>query len=244
MPFVAICPSCGSPLSETSVLALAPVCAYCGAVVTETGGTLGLTSAYGVNDPTITRKRVEADLAVFRDYQKKYMGMLEACKQQLNWGVERYAHLPNPPELLQLQPIPPFGEGLWRGLKMGCLWFAGTLLASCCILTVIAISLRDDAYDAYYRTSNHGDPPWFVAAVGLFVLITCGSWVPAVWFNLWPHFKAKAANGNRPLENARRQKVYKEAFTAALRAAEPVKAAQDYRLSCQIRELEGLYTAP
>ena len=135
MPIAAKCPSCGSPLSETSVLALAPVCTYCGAVITEIGGTLGLTSAYGVNDPTITHKRVEADLAVFRDYQKKYMGMLEACKQQLNWGVERYAHLPNPPELLALQEVPPFGKGLWTGLWTGFFWFLG--ISCCCCSPII-----------------------------------------------------------------------------------------------------------
>jgi hypothetical protein len=75
-------------------------------VITSIGGTLGLTSAYGVGDPTITRRRVEADLAVFREYQMKYRGMLEACKQQLGWGVERYAKVPDPPELLPLVPVP------------------------------------------------------------------------------------------------------------------------------------------
>ncbi len=54
------------------------------------------------------------------------------------------------------------------------------------------------------------------------------------------HFKVKAANGNKPLENARRQKVYEDAMAAALKAAEPIKAAEDHRLRCQIRELEGL----
>ena len=50
----------------------------------------------------------------------------------------------------------------------------------------------------------------------------------------------KAANGNRPRENARRQKAYEGAMAAALKAAEPLKAAEDHRLRCQIRELEGL----
>ena len=113
-PIAAQCPNCGGPLSETSVLAIAPVCQRCGTVITKIGGTLGLTSAYGINDPTITRKRVEADLAVFSDYINKYVGMMEACKQQLEWGVERYANHPSLPELLAVQPVPPFSEGLQR----------------------------------------------------------------------------------------------------------------------------------
>jgi hypothetical protein len=75
-------------------------------VITQTGGTLGLTSAYGVNDPTITRKRVEADLAVFSDYKSRYVGMLEACKEQLSWDVEQYAKLPTEPELLPVKTVP------------------------------------------------------------------------------------------------------------------------------------------
>ncbi len=78
MPTAATCPSCAAPLSETSVLALAPICNHCGVVIARIGGTLGLTGVYGVGDPTITRRRVEADLAVFREYRMKYFGMLEA----------------------------------------------------------------------------------------------------------------------------------------------------------------------
>ena len=77
MPIAAQCSNCGGPLSETSVLALAPVCERCGTVITEIGGSLGLTSAYSVNDPTITRRRVEADLGVFREYQMRYHGSKE-----------------------------------------------------------------------------------------------------------------------------------------------------------------------
>src|ERR1051325_8343658 len=106
MPVTATCPSCGSALSETSVLALAPICNYCGAVITNTGGTLGLTGVYGVGDKTITRRRVEADLAVLHEYQVKYDGMKRACMEQLHWGVESYAKLPQPPTLLTLQPVP------------------------------------------------------------------------------------------------------------------------------------------
>ncbi|HEX3148582.1 MAG TPA: hypothetical protein VHR66_10890 [Gemmataceae bacterium] len=116
MPIAAQCPNCGGPLSETSVLALAPVCERCGTVITNIGGTLGLTSAYGVNDPTITRQRVEADLAVLTGNRDKYVGMREACKEQLTWGVKRYAKLPSPPELLELQPVPPLKKCILTGL--------------------------------------------------------------------------------------------------------------------------------
>jgi hypothetical protein len=64
--------------------------------------------------------------------------------------------------------------------------------------------------------------------------------VCVVFFNLLRYFRARVANGKKPLENARRQKAYDDALAAVLKAAESVKAAQDYRLRCQIRELEGL----
>lgn len=51
---------------------------------------------------------------------------------------------------------------------------------------------------------------------------------------------ARIENGRRPLENARRRKAYDEARLAAVKTAESVKAAQDHRLRCQIRELDGL----
>lgn len=228
MPIAAQCPNCGGPLSETSVLALAPVCERCGTVIVEIGGSLGLTSAYGVNDPTITRKRVEADLAVFCDYRNKSVGMLEACKEQLNWGAERYAKLPNLPDLLSLQPVPPFEDELKRGL----------FLAFCCGIPCGGISLWPIG-----GIMAVGSARSELDAIGLVIM---GFLFSAPWYGIFvafclrPHYKAKAANGNRPLENARRQEAYEKAFAAALRAAEPLKAAQDHRLRSQIRELEGL----
>jgi hypothetical protein len=55
-----------------------------------------------------------------------------------------------------------------------------------------------------------------------------------------PCVRATMANGTRPAENSRRQHAYEEATAMALRAAEAIKAAEDHRLRCQIRELEGL----
>lgn len=72
-------------------------------------------------------------------------------------------------------------------------------------------------------------------------LLALGGWAVFLW-HYWfgPYYNAKSENGNRPLENARRQKEYERAVTEALKAGEPVQAAQDHRLRCQIRELDGL----
>ncbi len=223
LPMAAQCPNCGGPLSETSVLALAPVCARCGTVITKVGGTLGLTSVYGVNDPTITRKRVEADLAVFCEYRNNYVGMLEACKEQLAWGVERYAKFPEPPELLQVKPLSVFWRVLCFVVSMLIVVFGGGLLTAL-ILRICSISFGD--------FSKRANGPVF----GLLEWLA----VVCLYIGAVRPFCDNLVNGKRPLENARREKAYKAARAAALKAAEPVKAAQDHRLRCQIRELEGL----
>lgn len=225
MPVTASCPGCGSPLSETSVLALAPVCSHCGSVITNVGGTLGLTGVYGVGDKTITRRRVEADLGILQEYQMKYSGMRVACIQQLDWGVERYANLPQPPELLTLQPVPKLlGEG-WSVIFFVLIPFMWAMVGVPGLVVAWIIS-------------------WFSEFAGLiaFVLIPViclAISVQMILQQVSPHFRAVNANGERPRENARRQEAYEEARTAALKAAEPVKAAQDYRLRVQIRELES-----
>ncbi len=230
MPIAARCPSCGSPLSETSVLALAPVCERCGCVITETGGSLGSTSAFGINDPTITRKRVEADLAVLNDYRYRYVGMLEACKEQLNSSVDRYAKTPNPPEVLTLKPVPPLGEGVLKGVQwgLGC----GTPLLCLSWWPLMPLLFLFPSANPSPGSDQSG-----FFGMAFFGLIW---YLPFIYFHLRPRFKAIAANGDRPFENARRQKAYAEACALALLAAEPVKAAQDHRLRCQIRELDGL----
>jgi hypothetical protein len=218
MPIAAQCPNCGGPLSETSVLALAPVCGRCGTVITKIGGTLGLTSAYGVNDPTITRKRVEADLAVFCDYRNKYVGMLEACKEQLNWGVERYAKLPNPPELL---PVKPVHSIVYDDLKN---YYGGDF----------QYYPADDVVTNLMRFLIE------IPIKTIVLVVFSPVYLPVVLYDLLAFVITRVENGNRPIENARRQRAYKSACAAALKAAEPVKAAQDHRLRCQIRELDGL----
>lgn len=236
-PIAAQCPNCGHPLSETSVLALAPVCEHCRTVVTGVGGTLGLTSAYGVNDPTITRKRIEADLGVFSECLSKYTGMREACKEQLNWEVGRYAKLPPPPEYLSLVNVPSFWEGLCEGLPRGCYGlFVGPFL--------------------YYLVSDMMPGDWFVLFFDTLIKLFTLQWglvqskpmftwmllsfLAPIAFYIFPHFMAKYKNGNRPMENSRRKREYEMIRARALKGAEPVKAAQDHRLRTQIRELDGL----
>jgi hypothetical protein len=84
------------------------------------------------------------------------------------------------------------------------------------------------AHNGIYENPKAGVCNWIILSAIAFGL------------SLRRNLMARVANGNRPLENARRQRAYEEAREAALKAAEPVKAAQDHRLRCQIRELEGL----
>lgn len=235
-PVVARCPSCGAPLSETSVLALAPVCGHCGVVITSIGGTLGLTSAYGVAEPSITRRRVEADLAVFREYRLKYEGMLEACAQQLQWSADRYAQMPKAPELLDLKvaehPIHWWPMLLWGMALWAYVW------------TIVPwgemASVNWPPLAAWANPGNWLLAPLFglgCLLTGLFVLL--GGFLSSVSRGPIRYWKVQAANGNRPQENARRQRAYEEAQAAAFKAAERRKAAEDHRLRIQIRELEG-----
>ena len=260
---VAKCPSCGASLSETSVLALAPVCEHCGSVITKSGGTLGLTSAYGVNDPTITRKRVEADLAVFTDYRTKYVGMLEACKEQLNWGVERYAKLPNLPDLLPVVAVPSIWRGITTMLPGGIIIYmmsegwhllgsmlAGIVAAKFAYLVWLWAENKYDCLKTLDRdTFLNTVLPFFFVTVPFFVVpILIYFYPPTNWlFVIIPalvfvvtYSIAQAKNGERPIENARRQKAYESARIAELEAARLRKAAQDHRLGVQIRELDGL----
>lgn len=236
MPVAARCPSCAAPLSETSVLALAPICTHCGVVITSIGGTLGLTSAYGVADPTITRRRVEADLAVFHEYRLKYEGMQEACIQQLEWSVERYADLPKAPEFLELQKALP----VWLGLIWAPVSFVGGLVAGTVLKWIHgAFDLFRGIYvEIFEHRGGRYRGEWpsdsFILLLAWGALIACVLAIPI------SHFRVSAVNGNRPKENARRQKAYEEATVAALKAAERSKAAEDHRLRLQIRELEGL----
>ena len=184
-----------------------------------------MTSAYGVGDPTITRRRVEADLAVFHEYRLKYEGMLQVCTQQLAWGVERYVKLPQPPEFLKLEEVPSFWK--WSGI-----WLIAAICYSLWIGWGNLASLSN-------KIAPLEKPVEFILILILLSPLF-GCCVGAIYLGPVLHFRTKAANGDKPLENARRQKAYEEAKAAALKAAERSKAAEDHRLRVQIRELEGL----
>lgn len=241
MRISATCPSCGGHLSEASVLALAPMCDHCGAVITSVGGTLGLTSAYGVSDQTITRRRVEADLEVLQEYQSKYRGMLEDCKQHLAWPVERYAKLPPPPELLKLKEFPPLEHFLLYAIPLSP--FVGMVLdvLASLILYGIGVPLGEGSFFThilvFYDRSFQGDRGKGIYFLFYYLrLVTTAGFFICVGFCIR---RVKAANGKRPEENVRRLKAYEEAKAVALRDAEAAKATEDYRLRYQIRELEG-----
>jgi hypothetical protein len=173
---------------------------------------------------------VEADLSVFREYQMKYRGMLEACKQQLDWGVEQYAHLPQPPEFLKLEDVPSFWKGLGIGLVLIPVWWVVLIIVGMIVfLIALILSLFVSLGSDWEKNLNF-----------IFKLIYLVGVAVCVLFGPINHFRVKAANGDKPRENARRQEAYEAAMAAALRAAEPLKAAEDHRLRCQIRELEGL----
>jgi hypothetical protein len=126
--------------------------------------------------------------------------------------------------LLKLEDVPSFWMGLEKGLEMAAAWFAICLIYGGVLFVVLHIlNVLSD------RT------------LGFFLsMVFLGGCIVAVLLGLSDHFRAKVANGSRPAENSRRQKAYAEARAVALKAAEPLKAAEDHRLRCQIRELEGL----
>jgi hypothetical protein len=229
LPTAAICPSCGAPLSEVSVLALAPTCDHCGTVLINTGGTLGLTAAYGINDPTITRKRLEADLSVFRESLDRYRGMRLACSEKLEWDVERYARRPPAPEMLDLEPVPTIWTGLRKGVGRFLFW-----------VFVVLLPLSFLADFAHWIGLVSSSVHLIVIGPLVQAPLFWGGLLACIALGVYPHFKAKARNGKRPAENARRQRAYAEGVNAALEAAKPTKAAEDHRLRTQICELEGL----
>src|ERR1017187_5773102 len=229
MPENASCPSCGGPIDNTSIEAHAPRCAYCRVPIRIIDATLGLISPYGIDDPNITRSRVEADIAVFRSYKVNCLGMLENCKRQLNKGVEQYAKLPNPPELLGVQEVPPFWKGLGKGLLAIPVWFLAVLAAW------IVLELIGGIVGLFYNIFTGKHLLWIPEWSCWLVIIP--GWVVSILYGPVMHFRAEAANGSRPTENARRQKGYEEAVAAALKAAEPVKAREDHLRKQEIAKL-------
>jgi len=233
-------------LSETSVLALAPVCERCKTVITKIGGTLGMTSAYGVNDPSITRKRVEADLAVFSEYRAKYVGMREACKEELTWGLERYAKLPPTPELLGVEPSPQVG-GIVTYVGTALLFSMQAALSFVVLGPFVALiscpfmAKRPGMLDRWW---GEGFMSGMLKFARYWVAVCLAVPLGLLVFNLvvfvFQSIRTRIVNGTRPQENRQRRRDYQLAYANALKAAQPVKAAQDHRLSFRIRELDGL----
>lgn len=232
MPVAALCPSCGAPLSDASVVALAPICQSCGVVLTVIGGTLALTGVYGVNDPTFTRRRVEADLLLHQEYRRRYEGAIEDCKQKLLRPADHYAQLPQPPKLLALEDV--------IALKLTGFWAFYYVY----LLPLLAyLSLNkfrwDDALFMVIPGLNWIFTLAFITGKDRSAFLS-GLIFLAIVGEVVRRGKTIVANGMKPLENARRQKAYDDAFVAALKAAEPLKKAEDHRLRCQIRDSESL----
>lgn len=238
MPLVARCPSCARPLSEAAVLALAPVCSACASVLTQVGGSLGLTSAYGVNDANISRDRLQADLRIINEYVDKYKGMIDAGHEQLRWSVERYAELPQPPDLL----APVNAPSTMRALMF-------PLVA---VFSALWLNSRDKHWGFFLENlhfenihSVGGCLAWpFIWLAGLLVMFVAPIvLLPAAIFSLVVFLSWLAAAPRRAMVervNSSRMEEHEKATAAALLAAEPRKRAQDYRLRLQIRDAEGL----
>ena len=156
------------------------------------------------------------------------MGCLRHVKSSWVGVLERYAKLPHPPELLKLEEVPSF----WTGVGWGLLLFPIAVLPAWVALLFVTAFIGI-IFPIIFPVLKELHVTRIVLAVVLAFVLSVRSCTR-------DHFKVKAANGNKPWENARRQKANEEAMAVALKAAEPVKAAQDHRLRCQIRELEGL----
>ena len=157
--------------------------------------------------------------------------MKDACLQQLDWGVERYAKLPKPPELLALVDVPSLQASLVYVDKVAVRGHPAIFATVAFVVVLILLNLFQVPHSASFG--------WF------FVLLIVGLVLFAVFLvagGFLVRYRARTANGEWPQENARRKEAYQKAVGAALKAADPLKAAQDHRLRCQIRELESLAT--
>lgn len=225
MPAAAICPSCGDALSQASVLAVAPVCRSCGSVLIGVGGSLGLTAAYGLNDSTLTRRRIEADLAIFTEYKGKYAGMTEVCRQQLAWSVERYATIPPQPVMLRVRAVPPFWSSLIRGIAFAAGWVMVCVVAGGALSAVSSLYLPLGFTRALMVVL-------FLGALAIFLVLFLSG--PISYFGI------RRLNGSAPAENARRLKAHERAVQSAMNSGLLRKQTEDHRLRQQIIELEGL----
>ena len=204
---------------------MAPVCHVCGTVSISFGGTFGITAVYGVNDPALTRQRVQADLQVLIQYERNLHGLIAANKEQLDWGVEKYAKLPAPPELIPTVDVP-------NAVNVALESSSGCLLG----LAVLAVLVALGAMLEKKRVNPMEVVGAISVVLGLPALVV---FVVTYLFSLPPSIKAKLQNGSAPQENNQRQQRYNLECQQALEAAEPIKAAQDHRMRCQICDSEA-----
>jgi hypothetical protein len=236
----AVCPRCNAPLDETSFLAQAPQCTHCGVLVTEYGGTLGMTSAYGVNDPNLTRDRVESDLRRLQEAESRYRGMIYAHQAQLGWGPEHYAKLPPAPELLQAKEAPSFlGSVMAGALGGGCLWFLILDVLFAVFSTALLYTAVSSHNALLHRLAFRFGPNFWHnpgSVVGPMVLLAL---VLGIISGLAKFLKGAGANSKIQAENAYRQRKYEKAKAAAVRVAIPEKEKADHIMRREIVKLEG-----
>lgn len=182
-----------------------------------------MTGAFGLSDPTVARRRCDADLAVLNEYLQRYEGMKQACLEQLAWGPERYAQLPPKPTLLDV-------ESKSNGAFLGII--AALLAYFTAYVVVLGAGL--------WLLELSGLAKSTVASTLLAVALL-GMYAPPVFAYRWTtELVKRQATKTERHENSRRQREYQEALAQSLRDAQPRKAAEGHRLRLQIRELESL----
>ena len=219
------CPNsaCRAPLDDLNVVGEMGYCPKCGYCFRVTEGTLALTGKYGLDLPDLTQSRIDAELIAFRDYESNCKGKLGDCKERLTWGAERYAKLPPLPELLELKEVHLSLKGFLIGFFI-YYDFGGMVL-----LWLMRILFAKDTNSLF---DYAGGPVVIFAYIAWFIV--------CMYLGQLKYFSAKKANGNRPAENARRQKEYEKAKAEAMRDGERIKEREDYRLKEDIRKLSGI----
>jgi hypothetical protein len=164
----------------------------------------------------------------------KYTGMMDHCKQKLNWDVGQYAALPQPPQILPLQKVQ---YSKWKEYWM-------RLFLCAVFVCMWGIPIDYVWYHIHHLLQTGGNEwgswvPWNQPEVEFILVILFGCTGILLAAFAFDCFRVQAANGNSPLENERRRKKHKMDLDAALKAAVPRKSAEDHRLRVQIRELEG-----
>jgi hypothetical protein len=193
---------------------------------------LGLTSAFGVNDATLKKRRLAADMAVIDEYVTKYQGMIHASQEQLGWNVDRYAELPPRPELLPDVDAPSGVEASLGPIAgAGCLFYLVTWDALYSFFV----------FPSQPRGALDGCGMLLLGLVVLFVIPL--ALLPALVAGISAfsnYLSARPRQAHVDRENTIRQASYEQALRAAVVAAGPRKHAEDYRLRLVIREAEGL----